>query len=346
MGQKHKVKSTFFFLLLLAATVSGCKKDPDLTYVDRPFSLAIPDQVSPPVIPADNGLTHLRVQLGKELFYDKALSADGSLSCAGCHMQQQAFTNGLTKGIGIHGNEGNRNIPTLTNIAYSPRLLADGGSFSLEAQVFAPLQDTNELAQEMTALVDRLSENQHYQRMSEAAYQRELSAYTITRAIAAFERTLISFNSKYDQWKDAKNPMALTAEEQQGMILFFSNRTKCASCHSGSNFTNYTYQNTGLYVNYSDPGRARITLDEKDIGKFKVPTLRNVSHTAPYMHDGHLKTLMEVIEHYNLGGVLHQNKSSLLAPLHLNTREKNSLVAFLNTLTDHSFLSDQALAPD
>lgn len=332
-----------FYLILLAI---GCRQDPNLKYIDSPYSLDIPKGITPPNIPAENTLTTLRIQLGRELFYDSSLSLDYSVSCATCHLQEFAFTNNQQKGIGIHGIIGKRNVPTLTNIAYSPKMFADGGSFSLEAQVFAPLQDSSEFSLEMTALIERLSTNDHYRQLSHAAYQRPIDAFVITSAIASFERTLISFNSKYDQYLLGGDKNALNESELKGMALFFSQKTNCGDCHAGINLTDYTYQNIGLYENYDDPGRARITLDVSDEGKFRVPTLRNIELTGPYMHDGSINSLEEAVEHFDKGGRGHSNQSDLIRPLFLSDQEKMDLVSFLKSLTDVQFLNDPSFGGD
>ncbi|HRC33482.1 MAG TPA: cytochrome-c peroxidase, partial [Bacteroidia bacterium] len=165
-------------------------------------------------------------------------------------------------------------------------------------------------------------------------YKMPPSVYTLTRAIACYERSLFSGESRYDEYLYEKNTAALTPSEINGMNIFFGEQGECFHCHGEFNFTDYSFKNNGLYLNYADSGRARITALPSDVGKFKVPSLRNIELTAPYMHDGSLATLTDVIEHYNSGGKAHPNKSGLIQPLNLSAQEKQDIINFLNALTD------------
>ena len=214
----------------------------------------------------------------------------------------------------------------------------------MELQVTAPIQDHNEMDINILEVTDRLKAVSEYVRLSKLAYNKEPGPFVITRAISAFERTLISGNSDYDKFKNG-NTSALTVSEKRGKDLFFSNRTNCSSCHSGFNFTDNTFQDVGLYQNSNDSGRMRITLDENDRNKFVVPSLRNVEVTEPYMHDGSLATLEEVIDFFNTGGHLSVNKSNLVTALGLTPLEKMDLVNFLKSLTDDEFLNNKKFKP-
>jgi cytochrome c peroxidase len=176
--------------------------------------------------------------------------------------------------------------------------------------------------------------------MSREAYGRIPDPYVITRAISTFERTILSGNSPYDQYNAQGCREALSYSQYRGMELFFSSKTNCFRCHGGFNFTEYAFENNGLYTEYADIGRMRFTNDSADLAKFKVPSLRNVGYTAPYMHDGSLQSLTEVIDHYNMGGVAHPSKSPLVKPLQLKESEKHDLIAFLLALSDEQFLND------
>jgi cytochrome c peroxidase len=177
--------------------------------------------------------------------------------------------------------------------------------------------------------------------MAKKAYDRDtLDAWVITRALASFQRILISGNSRYDQYAFQEKEEALTSEEKRGMELFFSEKTQCSSCHSDFNFSDGGFHNIGLYKSYDDPGRERITNQAEDHGKFKTPTLRNIELTAPYMHDGSLTTLEEVIEHFNSGGINHQNLDPRVKALNLSQTEQSELIAFLKSLTDEEFVSN------
>ena len=324
-----------FILLILLVLYQGCRKD------QLPYSLAVPMGFPYPKIPEDNQLTTARIELGKQLFFDPILSRDSSISCASCHFQQYAFADNKVISPGIEGRLGFRNAPSLANAAYRERLFYDGGVPSLELQVVAPIEDHNEMDFNLLAAVERLIQHEDYPRLIKKAYGTEPTIYALTRAIAAYERTLLSGNSAFDKYYYRGDSNALTAEEKRGKDLFFSARTKCSSCHSGFNFSNEEFINIGLYADFSDDtGRKRVTALEADEGKFKVPSLRNVALTAPYMHDGSMPTLADVIDFFDSGGHPHPNKSPLIQPLGLSATEKTELIAFLNSLTDWDFVNN------
>jgi cytochrome c peroxidase len=294
--------------------------------------------------PDDNAYNYSRWKLGKKLFYDNALSRNQTINCGSCHQTQFAMADNQAFSLGVEGAVGFRNAPTLVNLAYQPYYNFDGSSQTLEMQVLVPIQEHVEFDFNIVEIAKRLGNNITYQSMSKEAYNREIDYYVITRALANFERTLISGNSKYDKY--TRQETNLTAEELRGFNLFTSTRTNCNTCHAGFNFTNYTFENNGLSNEYNDEGRARVTKLYTDKAKFKVPTLRNIEKTAPYMHNGSKATLTEVIAHYNSGGFNHPNKSNLIKPLHLSTEEQNDLVAFLKTLTDESFIKNPFFKKD
>jgi cytochrome c peroxidase len=275
------------------------------------------------------------------LFYYNILSIDSSISCASCHKPNLAFSDDRALSPGVKNRPGTRNAPSLTNVAYHPYFLREGGVPTLEMQVLVPIQEENEFNHNIVEIGKLLKQDPEYVKLSKLAYNREPDYYVITRALGVFERTLISGDSKYDKYKNKE--LTLTTLEKQGLNLFFSEKTKCSSCHSGFNFTDYTFQNNGLYEDYNDIGRLRFSKDSSDLSLFKVPTLRNIEVTAPYMHDGSVKTLEDVINHYNTGGKKHVNKSDLIIPLQLTNEEKLSLIAFLKTLTDESFINNEQL---
>lgn len=301
--------------------------------------LEIPPGFPLPVFPDDNVLTEERWKLGKRLFFDSILSRDGTISCASCHAQDYAFSDGRVVSVGVEGRLGNRNAPSLANVAYHPYYTREGGVPTLEMQILVPIQEHAEFDFNILLAAERLNADSSYVQESWDAYDRAPDAFVITRAISCFERTLISGNSRYDAYIHGRKA-ALSGTEVMGKNLFFSERLACAACHSGFNFTNYAFENNGLYEVYADPGRFRLTGEEADRALFKVPSLRNVAITAPYMHDGSVPSLEAVIEHYNTGGKDHPHKSTLLKPLYLNATEKMALVAFLKSLTDDDFLSD------
>jgi len=301
---------------------------------------SIPKHFPKPIYPANNQLTIDRVELGRKLFFDKILSRDRTVSCATCHKPELAFTDGLPKGVGIKNRIVSRNTPTLTNVAYQNLgMMHDQGVPTLEMQILVPVQEKKEFDFNLKLIATRLKSDSEYVDLCFKAYNQEPSSFVITRAISAFERTLISGNSNYDKFINGSKK-ALSVDELKGKELFFE-ILKCNSCHSGFNFTNLSLENNGLYTNpYPlDSGRMRITHLEKDRDLFKVPTLRNIEMTAPYMHDGSIKTLEEVIEHYSKGGQIHSNKSNKIDPFTITKKEKAQLILFLKSLTDLEFTS-------
>jgi len=291
--------------------------------------------------PEDNAYSLERWELGKKLFYDKTLSIDSSISCGSCHKASLAFSDDVPLSDGVKGRPGTRNAPTLATVAYHPYYTREGGVPTLEMQVLVPIQEHNEFAFNIVQAGERMATNLEYIQMSQEAYGRVPDYYVITRALANFERSLISGNSPYDHFTHLKDFSALNDMEKAGMDLFYSNKTNCSNCHGGFNFTDYTFQNNGLYKTYSDLGRMRLTSKEKDKALFKTPTLRNIGVTSPYMHDGSIGTLKEVIEHYNSGGNSHHHQSELIRPLGLTETEKQELLAFLNSLTDSQFITNK-----
>ena len=292
-------------------------------------------------VPLDNQYSQIRWQLGKRLFYDKALSKNNTISCASCHRQGFAFSDSVAFSQGDEAAAGTSNAPTLTNIGYHPYFTRGGSVPTLEMQVLVPIQEHNEFNTSILDITEKLKQDSSYRSMSTVAYGREISPFVITRALACFERSLVSGNSRFDQYYYQGNAGKLDKEELKGMKLFYSRRTNCSGCHSGFNFTNYSFENNGLYLDYADSGRMRFTHKENDRAKFKVPTLRNIELTAPYMHDGSMKTLEQVVDHYNSGGVNHPGKSGLIKPMHLTVQEKKQLVAFLRSLTDYSLITNK-----
>jgi cytochrome c peroxidase len=210
----------------------------------------------------------------------------------------------------------------------------DGGVPNLEQQVLAPIESHFEMDFNLPDVVTRLNNIDDYKTLSMKAYNQMPSIFSVTRAIACFERTLFTGKSKYDDYTYYNNKNALSASEKRGMDLFFGEKGDCFHCHGTFLFTDNSFQNNGIYEYYADSGRARITLNQDDVGLFKVPSLRNCEKTAPYMHDGSFSTLEEVVEHYNSGGKSHRNKSSILRQLNLSAQDKQDLVAFLKALTD------------
>ena len=290
--------------------------------------------------PEDNSFTQSRWELGKRMFYDPILSVDQSVSCSSCHQASLAFSDKEVFSSGAMNRSGTRNAPTLANIGYHPYFTREGGVPTLEMQVLVPIQEHNEFDFNILLIAERLNQDSTYIQMALDAYDRLPDPFVITRALSCFERSLISGLSPYDLYSNYDRKNALSESAIRGKDLFFSERTNCSSCHNGFNFTNYSFANNGLYESYQDEGRLRLTGDPADLALFKVPTLRNIELTGPYMHDGSITTLSEVIDHYQSGGKNHVNKSQEMANFQLNAQEKHDLISFLLSLTDDYFVTN------
>lgn len=342
---------------------------------------ALPANFPTPRVPADNPMSEAKVELGRFLFYDRRLSGNGTQACASCHHQDKAFTDGRALAKGSTGEMHPRNSQGLANVVYNTTLTwANPSLLSLEAQMQVPLfseapvelglNDSN-----VNEVLNRVKTDARYTDLFKAAFpgaDQPVTWGNVTRAIAAFQRTLISGNSRYDQF--LQNKAQLTATEQRGLALFNSEKAECFHCHSGFNFndqvvhastqvTDTPFHNTGLYNiggtgNFpaGNQGLFEITERLADRGKFRAQSLRNVEVTAPYMHDGSMATLEEVLDFYAAGGRnitsgphagdgrLNPNKSDLISRIDLTAQDKADLVAFLKTLTDHDFLTNPKLA--
>jgi len=303
-----------------------------------PYNLTIPDGFPPMPIPVDNQLTYERIELGRTLFYDKQLSRDSTISCASCHITNKGMADNNIVAIGIDSLQGIRNVPTLSNIGYHPYLFREGGNTSLESQSFGPIDALEEMGFTVLEAVNRLKTQPYYGQMALETYGRSFDEYVLSRAIASFERILISGNAPYDQWTRG-DEAAMTDAAKRGMTLFFDD-LNCDGCHNGFDFTDYGVVNNGSHQVYNDPGQMNLTLNIQDRGKFKVLSLRNVEVTAPYMHDGSYASLSEVIDNYSNGGSGHANQDARITPFTISNQEKTDLIEFLHALTDPTFLSN------
>lgn len=338
-----------FYLFLCIAILSGCKKEN--TPVDEaskkatPYPFTTPSNLPEVEIPANNPMTYEGIKLGKKLFYDKMLSGNNTLSCGSCHNQENGFTDNNNQfSFGINGEIGVRNSMPLFNLVYDRHFFWDGGASDLESQVAGPITNPIEMNQDIAELLQELNSDAVYPSLFKKAFgSLPITSNMVLRAIAQFERTMISSNSKFDQYM--RNEVAFTEAETRGMNLFSDmQKGDCNHCHSlGGTFTDYDFRNTGLDSVYTDQGRYIITGLTSDIGKFKTPSLRNIAVTAPYMHDGRFTTLTQCVEHYNTGFHYTQNLDPVLASSvkgRLNQNEISDIVAFLNTLTDTDFLNN------
>jgi cytochrome c peroxidase len=341
---------------------SSCSKDIEAVSPSAtPVSLEHPTYFGSPSIPQNNPTTKEGVLLGRMLFYEKKLSGNNTMSCGSCHRQKFAFSDSSAFSKGIDGVNGQRSTMALSNLAWQGKFFWDGRANNLEEQVPSPIQNPIEMHENISNAIHKLQATSTYPPLFKAAFgSQTISTENISKAIAQFERTLISSNSRYDQFRSG-NPAALNNQEKSGYLLFFTHPVpasnlrggNCGDCHSGDLQQNKTFQNNGIDSVYSDLGLAAISGNSNDSAKFKVPSLRNIALTAPYMHDGRFNTLQEVLDHYNA----HVNgKAKFFSPLmmasntgggtqlDLTPQEIADIIAFLNTLTDTAFTTDPAFS--
>ncbi len=290
-----------------------------------------------PPSPKDNAPNAARVDLGRHLFFDPRLSGDGNMSCATCHNPGLGWSDGLATGLGVKSMVLGRASPTIVNSAYVTILMWDGRKKTLEDQAMGPMEANVEMNMDTGKLFKWLNSNPGYQRMFESAYPGEgINAGSLSKAMAAFERTVIMNDSPFDKWLGG-DKKAMTEQQVRGFGIFIDPaKGNCAACHSAPNFSDDSFHNIGLAawgkVN-PDMGRYGIKPIARMKGAFKTPQIRGVALTAPYFHDGSAKTLMDVVEHYNKGGVVTTNLTSEMKPLNLSAQDKGDLVAFMHALT-------------
>lgn len=316
-------------------------------YQSTPVSIPVPDYVTAYLgempIPEDNPMTLEGIFLGRKLFYDTRLSDDDTKSCASCHLQSSGFTDPEQFSEGITGELGGRNAMQIINAGWFPSFFWDGRAESLEHQALGPVVNPVELNSTWPKVEGKISTDPIYPALFSMAFgSKDIDSIRIVKAISQFERTLVSFNSKYDNYFYG-DFAGFNESEENGFDIYFSERGDCIHCHSGPNLTDNEFRNNGLDSELTDMGLGEITGLVEDYGKFKVPTLRNIEYTAPYMHDGRFQTLEEVVEHYNSG--VHTDSPNLdhemenaAAGLQLTDTEKADLVAFLRTFSDPQFI--------
>jgi len=342
---------------------------------------ALPAGFPVPAVPEDNPMSVAKVTLGRYLFYDRRLSGNGTQACASCHQQDKAFTDGLAVALGSTGQSHPRNAQSLANVAYNPTLTwANPGLTALERQMEVPLFSTDPVEMGVTEanrgdVLQRLADDADYPTMFAAAFPDDAEPLTwqhVIHAIASFQRTIFSSDSRYDRWLAGTG--TLNDQELRGMNLFNGERAECFHCHTGFNFNDQVqhagsntistpFHNTGLYniggtgaFPYPNRGVYDLTLDDSDMGKFRAPSLRNVAVTAPYMHDGSIATLAEVLAFYAAGGRVidsgpyagdgraNPHKDGLISRIDLSAQDQADLIAFLNALTDETLLSNPDLS--
>lgn len=297
---------------------------------------AVPLGRSPLPIPASNPQTAEKVELGRRLYFDTRLSADGTVSCATCHSPTLGWADGRPTSKGIDGQIGHRNAPSIINAAYHRTQFWDGRAASLEEQAFGPIENPIEMGSRLEEVIKRLSGVPEYRQRFQAAFGTEVTRDGIGKALAAFERTIISGNSPYDRY-EAGDESALNEAQKRGMELFMD-RANCAVCHTPPTFSNGRFYNAGVGMNEEepDPGRMAVTKRERDFGRFRVPSLREVKETGPYFHDGSAATLEEAVALMAGGGIDNPNRSSMFKVVrraNLTERDKSDLVEFLKALS-------------
>ncbi|TXH87372.1 MAG: di-heme enzyme [Rhodoferax sp.] len=343
----------------------------------------LPAWAPAPVVPEDNLMSDAKVELGRHLFYDKRLSGDNSMACATCHVQSLAFTDGKAVATGITGQTGARSAMALANVAYLPTLTwANPQLKALEIQALVPIFGEHPVEMGMAGkeelLFERLRTDEKYQQLFARAFPQEAargvkelySLSTVTKALASFQRSLLSFNSPYDKFKYGGDSNAISPAAKRGEALFFGEKMECYHCHGSFTFTDNIhharlpfaekgFHNTGLYnvdgrgaYPADNQGVGEFTGDAADMGKFRTPSLRNIAVTAPYMHDGSIATLREVVvKHYALAGKSASSpggrsplRSELIAGFEVDEAEVSDLLVFLQSLTDTEFLTNPAHA--
>ena len=352
------MKKFSFILILVLILATSCRKD----MVERsitPYTPDVPSHFPAMPIPAENPMSVEGVELGRQLFYEEKLSRDNTIACASCHKQEYAFSDNNQFSQGIDGQFGNRNSMAMINLAWQEDFFWDGRDETLEEQIIEPVIASHEMDQSWAQTIQKLKAEVEYRNQFFTVFGVEdFDSTHVAKAIAQFLRTLISGKSKYDVMYKYQNSLPLTAEEQEiynnitvqewaGMDVFFSlSAGDCLHCHDGALAQVNMFANNGLDASFEDdPGRMLVTGNPNDAGKFKVPTLRNIELTAPYMHDGRFSDLGEVVNHYSTGLV----ESSTIDPLmefahqggvQLDAQERQLLITFLKTFTDQEFINN------
>lgn len=342
-AQNSRVAFCSILIVGLLAFSGGCRTPASTKPLGTPVEIKAPLGLPPVPIPADDPPTVETIALGRKLFYDNILSRDNSLACASCHNPRLGFTDGLKLSRGVTGMTGIRNAPTIVNTAYLPRQFWDGRATSLEEQAGSPIADPVEMNQSHEVSVAKLSRDPVYKELFAKAFgSGAITLQRVENALASFERTILSGNSPFDRYQFGGDKKALTPAQVRGLAIFVDpERGNCAVCHTISDkyalFTDGKFHNTGEGVedngNFTDVGRYHQTKVETDKGAFKTPTLRNVANTAPYMHDGSLKTLKEVVDFYAGGGNSNPYLDKEIRAIKLSGEDRSDLVEFLRSFT-------------
>ena len=314
-------------------TARAAVTDTSDTFTATPYEHTLPLGLPEYYVRETNPMTHEKVELGRKLFFDNALSGDNSMSCATCHDPKQGWSNGERFALGVNGESGTRNVPTIVNSAFSRSHFWDGRAGSLEGQALGPIMNKGEMGMpSKQVLVDRLNEHAEYPELFAKAFPNGITATNVARALASYERTIVAGNSPYDRYLAGEKD-AMSESARRGMELFMDKRkSKCSICHEPPMFTAMFYHNLGVGMEAESPdlGRHVVTKLESNKGQFKVPSVRDVKDTAPFMHDGSIATLKEVVEFYDKGGIPNRYLAKdMRGKLNLTQQEKDDLVAFM-----------------
>ena len=312
--------------LVAALCVASCLV---LVHAAEPELGKPPLGLKPVPVPADNPLTKEKVELGKQLYFDPRLSCDETVSCASCHDPKKGWSNGEAVATGVRSQKGGRSAPTIINAAYSDLQFWDGRADRLEGQALGPIQNPIEMDHKIEECVIKLNKIEGYRTQFRKVFNSDVTPENIAKAIAAFERTIISGDAPYDRFKNGTKS-ALSEEAQRGMKVFFG-KAQCSSCHTGHSFSDFSFHNIGIGMEKEKPDLGRFDISKQigDKGAFKTPTLREIARTGPYMHDGRFATLEEVVEYYDKGGQANPQLDEGIFPLKLTDQEKADLVKFL-----------------
>lgn len=339
----ERMRKIIVFLVALALVnyLTGCRKD---AIPAGDWSFYIPEHFPEPHYSFENNpWSYEKFSLGRDLFYDPVLSSDSSVSCSSCHAQTHGFADHNVKfSKGVNGSLGTRNAPSVINMAWQPAFMWDGRVGHLEIFSVAPITNPLEMNETMDHVVQKLNKNKYYQQQFLRAFdQPDITSQMVLFALTQFMVSIVSDNSKYDAW--IRGETSFSTQEEHGLAIF---RQHCASCHPEPMFTDYSYRNNGLDLNFSDSGRAAITNLSSDVGRFKVPSLRNVELTYPYMHDGRFYKLSQVLDHYSSQVEVNSpNLDSLLdSEIVLSDADKADLLSFLKTLTDYELMGNLNLS--
>jgi cytochrome c peroxidase len=295
----------------------------------QPFELTAPLGLKPVRVLPDNPLNREKIELGKQLYFDPRLSRDDTVSCASCHDPNKGWSNGERFATGVRDQKGGRSAPTIINAGYQRFQFWDGRAIEVEGQALGPIQNPIEMDMTLPELESKLNGIAGYRSQFQKVYGTEVTSEGVANAIGAFERTILAGDAPFDRFK-AGDESALSESAQRGMKVFF-NKASCSACHAGPNFTDGAFHNVGIGMDKPEPDVGRFAESglEGDRGTFKTPTLREIARTAPYMHDGNLATLEDVIEHYNKGGIPNPQLDEEIFPLKLSDQDKADLITFL-----------------